>query len=72
MHGHGHASKVRPKDKDTFTFMGCKLKPFELVCTSYGAKEGEIVTNELASQLIDHGEKGLSGKEPAEGEVWES
>ncbi len=58
------------KDTDVFVFLGCKLKPFELVCKSYGAKEGEIVTNELASLLIDNGEKGLSGKEPAAGEVW--
>ncbi len=58
-------------DKDVFVFIGCKLKPFELVCKSYGAKEGEIVTNSLASTLIDNGEKGLSGKEPAKGEVWQ-
>ncbi len=57
--------------KGTDVFIGCKLKPFELVCKSYGAKEGEIVTYELATAFIDHGEKGLSGKEPAVGEVWE-
>jgi len=61
------------KDTDTFTFDGCKLKPFELACKSYGAaNEGEIVTNTLASALIDNGEKGASGKEPAAGEVWQS
>ncbi len=54
-----------------FEFLGCKLKPFELVCKSYGAKEGEIVTYELGTTLIDHGQKGLSGKEPAAKEVWE-
>jgi hypothetical protein len=59
------------KDTDVFVFIGCKLKPFELVCKSYGAKEGEIITNTLASTLIDNGEKGLSGKEPVAGEVWE-
>jgi hypothetical protein len=58
------------KDTDVFKFFGCKLKPFELVCKSYGAAEGEIVTNTLASLMIDNGEKGLSGKEPAAGEVW--
>jgi hypothetical protein len=61
------------KDTDTFTFEGCKLKPFELSCKSYSStKEGEIITNTLTSGLIDHGEKGASGKEPAAGEVWMS
>ena len=59
------------KDTDTLTFTGCGLKPFEEPCTSYGAASGEIKTNQLASTFIDHGEKGLSGKEPAPGEVWE-
>jgi len=59
------------KGTATDTFFGCKLKPFELACKSYGAAEGEIVTYELATVMIDHGEKGLSGKEPAEGEVWQ-
>ncbi len=60
------------KDTDRLTFTGCIVKPFEELCTSYGAANaGEIVTNELASTFIDHGEKGLSGKEPAAGEVWE-
>lgn len=60
-------------NKDTFKFFGCKLLPFGLVCKSYqvGTLAGEITTNELASKFIDHGEKGLSGKEPAAGEVWE-
>ena len=59
------------KDTDTFTFDGCKLKPFELACKSYNTAEaGQIVTNALASELIDNGQKGLSGKEPAAGEVW--
>ena len=61
------------KNTDTFTFTSCKLKPFELACKSYGAGAGagEITTNALASAFIDHGEKGLSGKEPVAGEVWE-
>ena len=59
------------KDTDTLTFRNCQMRPFEIVCRSYGAAYGEIKTNELASQFIDHGEKGLSGKEPAAGEVWE-
>jgi hypothetical protein len=59
------------KDTDTFTFEGCKLKPFELACKSYNtATAGQIVTNALSSELLDHGQKGLSGKEPAAGEVW--
>ncbi len=59
------------KDTDRLTFTGCKIRPIELACTSYGAAEGEIKTNELASTFIDHGEKGPGGKEPAAGEVWE-
>ncbi len=60
------------KDTDTLTFTDCSLDPpFEQLCKSYGAAGGEIKTNELASTFIDHGEKGLSGKEPASGEVWE-
>ena len=58
------------KDKDVFRFTDCEVFPFGELCKSYGAKAGEIVTYELSSLLIDHGEKGLSGKEPAAGEVW--
>ena len=70
---------------DTFTFYECSLKPFELPCknaeveievgkgkTAKKEKVGVIVTYPLKSKLIDHGEKGPSGKEPAEGEVWNS
>lgn len=59
------------KGTNTLTFEGCQIKPFPPVCTSYGAAYGEIVTYELATKLVDHGEKGLSGEEPAAGEVWE-
>ena len=59
------------EDTDTLTFTGCRIPTFELSCQSEGAKAGEIVTYELASRFIDHGEKGPGGKEPAEGEVWE-
>ena len=59
------------KDTDTLTFTGCRIPTLELSCHSEGAKAGEIVTYGLASRFIDHGEKGPSGKEPAEGEVWE-
>jgi hypothetical protein len=57
-------------DLDTVSFFGCETKGAK--CTSLrGAKaEGEIVTNELETTLIDHGEKGLSGLEPKAGEVW--
>ena len=58
------------RDKDVFRFTDCEVFPFGELSKSYGAEAGEIVTYELCSLLIDHGEKGLSGKEPAAGEVW--
>jgi len=58
------------ENRDVFTFHGCVLSVTGGKCTSVGAAEGEIVTNTLTSHLIDHGEKGMSGKEPAVGEVW--
>ena len=58
------------RDKDVFRFTDCEVFPFGELCKSYGAEAGEIVTYELSSLLIDHGEKGLSGKGPAAGEVW--
>lgn len=56
--------------RDKFQFFGCKLSVTSGACESAGAKEGEIVSNELTSHLIDNGEKGDGGKEPAVGEVW--
>ena len=70
---------------DKFTFYECSLKPFELPCknaeveieegkgkSAKKVKVGVIITFTLKSKLIDHGEKGPSGKEPAEKEVWNS
>lgn len=55
---------------DTFKFKGCVLSVTGGKCKSATGAEGEIITNLLDSKLIDHGETGLSGKEPAEGEAW--
>jgi hypothetical protein len=70
-------------NKELFTFHECTLKPFELPCknaeieieegkgkNAKKVKVGVINTYPLKSHLIDHGEKGPSGKEPASGEVW--
>jgi hypothetical protein len=64
-------------DTDKVTFTGCTTKVGEetVACQNIGtetkpAPEGVINTYLLDSKLIDHGEKGLSGKEPASGEVW--
>jgi hypothetical protein len=56
------------------TFTGCEFET--LPCESAGpdstpsGKSGVIITNLLDNKLIDHGEKGPSGGEPAVGEVW--
>jgi len=57
-------------DTDTFKFVECELLPFKFTCQNTATK-GEIVTHVLESTFIDQGEKGLSGKEPKAGEVWE-
>jgi len=59
------------QSEDTFKFFECELAPFGLKCKSYGAAEGEIVTYVDSNVWLDHGEKGLSGGEPAAGEVWQ-
>ena len=52
-------------------FEGCEFKgPVVGECHSTGQPGGVILTNQLKSTLIDHGEKGASGGEPAVGEVW--
>jgi len=56
-------------DEDVVTFTGCILSVTKESCQNTATK-GEIVTNDLETRLIDHGETGFSGKEPAEGEVW--
>jgi hypothetical protein len=60
-------------DTDTVTFEECKSEGVS--CQKSGTVEkpapaGIIVTNLLDTELIDHGEKGRSGLEPKEGEVW--
>ncbi len=47
----------------------CKLSVTSETCQS-GPTAGEVLTNELHVNLIESGERGLSGKEPASGEVW--
>jgi hypothetical protein len=57
------------------TFSGCEFEG--LPCESAGPNStpsgasGVIITNLLDGKLIDHGEKGPSGGEPAVGEVWQ-
>jgi hypothetical protein len=63
-------------DTERVTFTGCEFEG--LPCESAGenstpsGKAGVIITNLLDSKLIDHGEKGPSGGEPAVGEVWDN
>lgn len=53
---------------DKVTFTGCDTLGAK--CTSEGQEEGTIETFPLESKLIDHGEKGPGGQEPASGDVW--
>ncbi len=59
-------------DLETVEFEECTLSVTGGKCTSVqeGEKEGNITTFQLETKLIDHGEKGPSGGEPAEGEAW--
>lgn len=61
-------------DVDTVTFTECTLSVTKEACFSVGethsSKGGTIKTYLDNTKLIDHGEKGLSGDEPASGEVW--
>jgi hypothetical protein len=57
-------------DVDQVTFTTCVLSVTGGKCTSAGEAAGTIKTGELKTLLIDHGETGPSGKEPAEGEAW--
>lgn len=54
---------------DKFTFQGCVLSVTKEPCSNT-AMSGVVETATLATKLIDHGEHGLSGKEPTEGEIW--
>jgi hypothetical protein len=59
---------------ERITFTGCEGE--SLPCESAGpnstpsGKAGVIITNLLDTKLIDHGEKGPGGGEPASGEAW--
>jgi hypothetical protein len=58
-------------DVDTITFMGCETIEGKKCTSLEGATiEGEVVSYKLETTLIDSGEKGPGGKEPAKGEVW--
>jgi hypothetical protein len=60
-------------DKDKVKFEECTLSLSKEACWNTGtptSKGGTIETFTDNTKLIDHGEKGLSGDEPAEGEVW--
>lgn len=60
------------KNSEVATFTGCEFKGAVTgECHSAGQAAGTIVTNELETTLLDHGEKGPSGGEPAEGEIWD-
>jgi hypothetical protein len=57
-------------DIDQVKFEECVLSATAGKCTTTGQTTGVIRTETLVTTLIDHGEKGLSGLEPALGEVW--
>jgi hypothetical protein len=56
-------------DVDTTSFTDCILSITKESCQN-GATKGTITTTHNVTTLIDHGEKGDSGLEPALGEVW--
>jgi hypothetical protein len=55
-------------NSEVVTFKGCKFEG--LPCKTVGDATEELTTNKITSKLIDNGEKGDSGLEPALGEVW--
>jgi hypothetical protein len=57
-------------DTEIVTFETCETSKKKCTSVQAGEKVGNITTYLLDTSLIDHGEKGLSGKEPVEGEVW--
>ena len=60
-------------DLDKVRFVECTLSVTKEACLNEGtasSKGGDISTENLHTKLVDHGEKGLSGDEPKEGEVW--
>lgn len=59
------------KELQNIILMGCKTIGAEpVVCTSKHQRQGTIVTPQLETTLIAHGETGPGGREPAPGEVW--
>jgi hypothetical protein len=56
-------------DVDQTTFTDCILSLTKESCQNTATK-GSIETDKNVTTLIDNGEKGDSGKEPAPGEVW--
>ncbi len=54
--------------QETVTFHGCEQDGQP--CTSAGEPSGVIQSTLLDVTLIDHGEQGPAGREPAAGEVW--
>jgi hypothetical protein len=68
--GTGVITGVKTGDQ-TVNLEHCEL-PHVGACTSLqvGEPAGDITTYQLETTLIDHGEKGLGGHEPVEGEVW--
>jgi hypothetical protein len=58
-------------DTDLVQFENCELLGAPCTSLQKGETAKDITTEVLETTLIDHGEKGLSGLEPKEGEVWE-
>ena len=61
--------------EDEITLEECSNNTFGTNCynveaTKEGKKGGTIVVGPVSDELISHGEQGMSGQEPAEGEVW--
>ena len=61
-------------DTEVITYRGCAFKGavYPGDCTTAGQPMFTIVTNTLDTTLLDHGEHGPSGGEPAEGRVWDA
>ncbi len=57
------------KGRITITLNGCISRLTKESCNNT-ATVGQIVTRELETTLIDHGEKGEGGNEPPEGKAW--
>jgi hypothetical protein len=59
------------KELQNIILMGCKTIGAEpVVCSTKHQRQGTIVTPQLETTLIAHGETGPGGREPAPGEVW--